>query len=279
MANFCKIDATPYQWFKSQGDGQYYALHGIIDDATSKILALYMTQNECQYGYMACRRQVINKYGIEVADYTDRSPVFSQNYKERELLTIEEQLGGGKKTPLWESMNKELGITLHLANSPQAKGKIERAWGTIQKRLPYKLQQKGLSAQNLKTVNEYLMSEFIDYYNEHFGKEPKKQQSLFRQLSQDADIDNILSAKTSRMIRNDGTISYLGLKLKVVGLKYFSSTSKTGQLCINENDIFFVYDNHRYSLKVQDGELSDASEVLTQIINDTLFKPCHEHFR
>lgn len=137
-------DATPYQWFHFMGDNHKYALHGVLDDATNRVLALWMCENECRYGYIACRRLVLQKYGVEIEDYTDRSPVFHNNTKEKDFTSIDEQLAGDtKKIPLWEVLNKELGVKLSLANSPQAKGKVERMWSTIQKRLPFAIKKRG----------------------------------------------------------------------------------------------------------------------------------------
>lgn len=130
-------DATPYQWFLWCGDTRYYALHGALDDSTSRFLAFYMTEFECCYGYLECRRQVLENFGIELEDYSDKSPVFSNNSKDALALDKDEQLAGiTRKQPLWQKIDDELGIELHLANSPQAKGKIERGWKTVQGRLP-----------------------------------------------------------------------------------------------------------------------------------------------
>lgn len=138
-------DATPYQWFLWAGDTRYYALHGAMDDSRSAFLAFYMTEFECRYGYIECRRQILTKYGVELEDYSDRSPVFHNNYKAQTELSVEEQLAGTtKKKALWESMDEELNIDLHLANSPQGKGKIERGWETVQGRLSNEFKKRGI---------------------------------------------------------------------------------------------------------------------------------------
>lgn len=272
-----QLDATPYQWFRYCGDGQYYTLHGAIDDATNKILALQMAENECSYGYLACRRLILQKYGVELEDYTDRSPIFSQNQKEKNDLSIDEQLGGvTKKVPLWQTINKELDIRLNLANSPQAKGKIERTWSTIQGRLSLKLKQAKLSAIDFDAVNKYLNEVFIPYYNTHFARTAKSTISAFKELPKSIDIDNLLCVKTPRLIHKDGTVSYKGLKIKVVGLKSYYSRDKI-DFCVNEKSIFFLYKGTRYDAKIKDGELSDVPYVLERIISDALYTDVHEH--
>ena len=153
-------DATPYQWFLWAGDTAYYTLHGVLDDSRSTFLALYMTENECRYGYLECRRQVLIRYGIELEDYSDKSPVFHNNYKEKTTLTIEEQLAGTTKKPaLWEILNETLKVQLHLANSPQAKGKVERGWETAQGRFVNEFKKRGI--KTMAAANAYFEKELL----------------------------------------------------------------------------------------------------------------------
>lgn len=268
-------DATPYQWFSWAGDTRYYALHGALDDATSSFLGLRMTEFECRYGYIECRRQVLSRYGIELEDYSDRSPVFHNNYKEQTSLSIEDQLAGTeKKKPLWEIMNGELGVGLCLANSPQAKGKIERAWETVQGRLPNELKKR-----NIKTVaaaNEYL-SEFIDYYNSHFAKPAISNVPVFRPVPKSLDVDNILCVKEKRTVQKNGSVSFKGLRLKVKGIE---RTGVSGYVCVNERGLWFLRNGKNYPLEVESGlhELSaNAPQSLESIIYEFMFSEIHEH--
>lgn len=261
------------------GDNHKYALHGVLDDATNRVLALWMCENECRYGYIACRRLVLQKYGIEIEDYTDRSPVFHNNAKEKDFTSIDEQLAGDtKKIPLWEALNKELGVKLSLANSPQAKGKIERMWNTMQGRLPFAIKKRGFCARDIEIVNEWLNDEFIKEYNSYFVRVPKIDVSVFKYIPRDVDIDNVLCVKESHLIYKDGTIKFRGLRLKIVGLKYWSTRMK-GDLCINEKGLFFLHNGKRYELDIKGGELSDinVSQVLEEIISDTMYCDIHEH--
>ncbi|GHT75777.1 hypothetical protein FACS1894124_7560 [Spirochaetia bacterium] len=119
-----QADATPYDWW---GTGARQALHGYIDDATGRLVGLYMCQNECLQGYLEALRQVLSNYGIPIDVYTDKAGLFFVNNKKPEHWTLDEQLAGKSldKTR-FGAIADELGINLIMAHSPQAKGRIER---------------------------------------------------------------------------------------------------------------------------------------------------------
>lgn len=266
-------DATPYQWFAWAGDTRYYALHGVMDDSRSTYLALYMTEFECRYGYIECRRQVLTKYGVELEDYSDKSPVFHNNYKDQTALSIADQLAGTeKKKALWEIMNQELDVDLHLANSPQAKGKIERGWETIQGRLVNEFKKRGI--KTIEAANPFLENEFCGYYFKHFGKN-KENVSVFRTLDKGINLKNLLCVKEKRTVNREGCISFKGLKIKVLN---FQHTQVEGDLCINQNGLWFLYKGQNYAVQIKSpaSELSaDVPQVLENIIHDYLFSEMH----
>lgn len=271
-----QLDATLYQWFKWCGDNTYYALHGSLDDATSGFTGLYMCENECRYGYIEVRRQTIKKHGLELEDYTDKAAIFSHNNKEKTNLTIDEQLKGINIKPTqWERMNGQLHIDLTLANSPQSKGKIERAWKTIQGRLPAMLRR-----YNIKTVesaNAFLQTTFIQYYNEHFAKEPIEKTPVWRTAPDSFTLQNILCVKESRRVMKNGCISFLGVTFKVQGIEHYGVN---GELCINENGLWYLLNSKRYKVEIKDEfcNLSEtAPQVLQNIIYKTMFAKCKEH--
>jgi len=103
-----QMDASPFQWF---GDCRKYTLHGAIDDATGKIMGLYMTKNECLQGYFETTRQILVNHGIPVSIYSDRHAIFLSTKAGK--LTIEDQLAGKvcNDTQFGRAM-KELGVTL-----------------------------------------------------------------------------------------------------------------------------------------------------------------------
>jgi len=117
-----QLDASPFSWLS---DGRIYHLHGGIDDATGKVVGLYLAEGECLEGYF----QVAPK---------------------RDKLSLEEQLSGKRVnlTQFGRAMS-QLGVHMIGARSPQAKGRIERLWQTLQSRLTVELKCRGI-----KTVQE-----------------------------------------------------------------------------------------------------------------------------
>lgn len=269
-------DATPFQWFKWCGDNDYYSLHHATDDATSKLLGAYICKNECRYGYIETRRRVFEDYGVELEDYSDRSPVFSYNPKEAADISTELQLESesGRKIPLWQSMGKELGITIHLAKSPQAKGKVERQGETIQLRICNEFKRLGI--RTMEQANDYLRRKGVDYFNSHFAKNPRKDTPVWRKPPEN--VADILCVKEPRTADRNGIVRFQGLRFRAKGL--WASRKYKGEVCVSDKEIWFVADGKRYAMELLDdvAELSaTAPQVLERIISRYMFEEVHEH--
>lgn len=188
-----QIDATPFEWF---GGSEKFSLHGAVDDATGAIVGLYLTRNECLHGYFEVTRQLLANHGIPLSIYADRHAIFLSRNAGK--LSLEDQLGGKvvNDTQFGRAMS-ELGITLIPARSPQAKGRVERLWETLQSRLPVEL-----ALANITTVdqaNDFLVS-YIALFNQHFSVEPVNPESAFRPVPQNLDPDTILCVKMTRIL-------------------------------------------------------------------------------
>jgi hypothetical protein len=184
-------------------------LHGGIDDATGKIVGLYMTKNECLHGYYETMRQIIERDGIPVSVYADRHTIFRSPKADK--LTIEEQLGGKivNDTQFGRAM-KELGITLIAARSPQAKGRIERLWDTLQSRLVTEFRIHGIATA--EQANEFLPG-FIERFNERFAVDAVDSEKAYRQC--DIDLVVTLCVKETRVMDNGGVFSFHGKLWKI----------------------------------------------------------------
>ena len=198
-----QVDASPHKWILG---GNSFDLHGAIDDATGDILALYFTPNECMEGYFEVTRQVVTNHGLPISFYCDRHTIFISPNDGK--LSIEDQLEGKivNLTQFGRAM-EELGINIIKAYSPQAKGRIERLWGTLQSRLPVEFKIRGITS--IEVANAFL-AEFIIKYNEKFGVEPENPDSSFRDLDPSINLDTILCIKEERTIINGSAFSYNG---------------------------------------------------------------------
>lgn len=206
-----QADGTPFDWF---GDGKKYSLHGFIDDATGKITGLYMCKNECLLGYLEVLRQTIENYGIPISLYPDKYSVFFPPKKVNDHITLEEQLNGREKgITQFGRIVEDLGIEMFAASSPQAKGRIERLWETLQSRLVTEFRINQIS--NMEKANEFL-KEYIKKYNKKFSVTAQNTKSVYLKLPKRYDLDELLCVKFERTIDNAGIFSLNNSKFQIL---------------------------------------------------------------
>ena len=206
-----QADGTPFDWFET---GEKYSLHGFVDDATGKITGLYMCKNECLLGYLEVLRQTLENFGIPISLYPDKYSVFFPPKKVSDHLTIEEQLNGRQKgITQFGRIVEELGIEMFPASSPQAKGRIERLWETLQSRLVTEFRINKIT--NIDDANKFLI-EFIKIYNSKFSVEPSNNSSVFLKLPKRYNLDELLCVKFERTIDNAGVFSINNSKFQIL---------------------------------------------------------------
>ena len=196
-----QTDATSYQWF--EGDSEYYTLHAYMDDATGIVVGTCLTKNECAIGYIEALKQGMEKYGMPMEIYSDRHTIFRSP---KELS--EEEKAEGKKEPLSKfGMGlKELGINQIFALTPQAKGRIERLWGTFQDRLTAEMRLAGI--RNIEEANRFL-PQFLAGYNEKFAVEAREE-AVYVPLGRKIDFNLLFAQRDTRKTDSGGVISYGG---------------------------------------------------------------------
>jgi len=197
-----QMDASPYEWIPGIG----CSLHGAIDDAKGNITGLYFCENECLNGYFEVKRQTILEYGIPMSIYVDRHTIFKAPSNTK--LTIDDELEG--KTFAYTQFSRamqELSVGMVYAYSPQAKGRIERLWETLQDRLALELRLAGI--KSLGEANAFLPG-FIKRFNAHFAVVPRDPQSAYRPLEEHINIDDILCRKEIRKVSQGSTFSFRG---------------------------------------------------------------------
>lgn len=206
-----QADGTPFDWFEN---GEKYSLHGFIDDATGKITGLYMCKNECLLGYLEVLRQTLENYGIPISLYPDKYSVFFPPKKVDDHITIEEQLNGRQKgITQFGRIVEELGIEMFAASSPQAKGRIERLWETLQSRLVTEFRINHITT--MEQANEFLKS-YIEKYNSRFSVRASDSKSVFLKLPKRYNLDELLCVKFERVIDNAGVFSLNNSKFQVL---------------------------------------------------------------
>src|SRR5277367_1169260 len=151
-----QLDGSPHDWL--EGRGPRLTALGMQDDASGKILAAQFFPSETTFGYLCLLRQLLRRFGVPLAFYGDHSGIFVRN---DDCWTVEEQLAGKRQPTQFGRALQQLGVTFIAANSPQAKGRVERLWGVLQDRLTSELRLA--QAQDLDSANAVLRKFIADY--------------------------------------------------------------------------------------------------------------------
>ncbi len=152
---------------------------------------------------MLLLKDIIECHGVPLALYSDRHGIFQRSPKEPESL--DEQLRGRRDPTQFGRALQELDIRLIMAHTPQAKGRIERAWGTFQDRLVSELRLAGVTT--IEQANQLLWN-FIPRYNQLFGVAPAQPGSAYRPLPAGISLDETLCFKYLRTVANDNTVQF-----------------------------------------------------------------------
>ena len=273
-----QADGTPFEWF---GGKEKYSLHGFIDDATGKITGLYMCKNECLLGYLEVLRQTLENYGIPISLYPDKYSVFFPPKKVNDHITLEEQLNGREKgITQFGRIIEELGIEMFPASSPQAKGRIERLWETLQSRLTTEFR-----INNIKTIDEaniFLIS-YIEKYNSKFAIEASSKKSLFLKLPKRYNLDELLCVRFERTIDNAGVFSINNSKFQIIDKSLPPKTKvqiyisqKIGMRVKSNNKVYDVQPLELVSKDKIDNNSLDyhqwLADVVIELINEYYLK-------
>jgi transposase len=196
MGALVQLDASLFPWLGDRGP--QLTLHGAIDDATGICVALYFRPHEDLHGYALLLRTLCTTYGLPLALYGDRLGVFVRNDAH---WTLEEELRGTQDPTHFGRILQELGIGYIAAHSPQAKGRIERFWQTLQDRLVSELRLRGIST--LEAANAFLPI-FLADLNPRFARVPADAIAAWRPAPRD--LPAVLSCRYTRTVARDNTV-------------------------------------------------------------------------
>lgn len=269
-----QADGTPFDWF---GSGEKYSLHGFIDDATGKVTGLYMCKNECLLGYLEVLRQTLENYGIPISLYPDKYSVFFPPKKVNDHITIEEQLNGREKgITQFGRIVEDLGITMFAASSPQAKGRIERLWETLQSRLVTEFRINKITS--IEQANKFLIT-YIVKYNSQFAIKPQNKQNMFLKLPKRYNLDELLCVRFERIIDNAGVFSINNSKFQIMDKRLPPKTKiqiylseKFGMIVKSNNKVYDVQPLELISKDLIDNNSLDyhlwLPDVVIELINE-----------
>jgi hypothetical protein len=193
-----QMDGSHHAWFEDRADP--CVLMSYVDDANGEVFARF-------YGYegtipaMDSLKRYIKKNGLPMKLYLDKH----STYKSTAKPTVEDELNDVGPLSEFERALKELGIEVAHAHSPQAKGRIERLFRTLQDRLIKEMRLRGI--RSIEEGNRFL-EEYLPLYNKRFSVKPKEKEDFHRPLPKGINLDAILCIKTERSLRNDFTVAH-----------------------------------------------------------------------
>jgi winged helix-turn helix protein len=194
LGELVQIDGSEHAWFEDRSG--MCTLLAFVDDATSRLMQLRFVASESAFDYFRATRAYLEQHGKPVAFYSDKHGIFRVNNKDA--------VGGDGITQFGRAL-VALNIDIICANSPQAKGRVERAFGTLQDRLVKELRLAGVST--IAAANAWLPG-FITAHNTRFGRDPANAKDLHRPLTQTDDLDEILAWREERTVTQNLTLHY-----------------------------------------------------------------------
>lgn len=256
-----QVDGSAEAWFEERGPRS--SLLGFIDDATGKIMMLRFAKSENLFDYFDATRQYIVQHGRPQALYTDKHSVFRVNR--------EGALKGMGMTQFDRAMH-ELDIQLICANSPQAKGRVERRHRDLQDRLI-----KALRLHNISTIEEgnAFLPAFIDDFNRRFAKLPKDSTNAHRPLLPEHDLDRIFCSKTLRQLSKNLMLQYNNVIYKIITERptYAMSKSTVTVLEDRQGNVIIEQKGQQLTAVPYDQMPAQAEIVSAKELDDVLNQP------
>ena len=204
-----QVDGSQHDWL--EGRGPWITLHAAIDDATNEVPWAVFRETEDATGYALLVHHISQSHGLPLALYADRHTIF-QNPKQ---ATLEEQLAGLEPRSQLGQLLRSLDIHLIPARSPQAKGRVERLFGTLQDRLVKELRRAG--APSLDEAN-IVLRKYLPRFNKRFTKSPAQPGSAYRPQLSRAEANARICFTYWRTVTKDHTLSLFGHDLNLPDL-------------------------------------------------------------
>jgi transposase len=189
-----QIDGSDHDWF--EGRGAHCTLLVFIDDATGQLMQLHFTESESFFSYTEAIHRYIDRFGKPAALYSDKHGIFRVNMP---------NAGRNDNLTQFGRAMQQLGIPIICANTPQAKGRVEKAIRTLQNRLVKELRLKKISSIDKANL---FVNEFMQYYNQRFAVIPRSSINVHCPLSATENLAYILSWQETRTLSKNLTLQF-----------------------------------------------------------------------
>ena len=257
-----QIDGSDYAWFEARGPR--CTLLVFIDDATGQLLELWFVPHESFFGYAEAARHYFERCGKPVAFYSDKHGIFRVNQAQT--------LGLGSGLTQFGRAMQELDIQILCANSPQAKGRVERANQTLQDRLVKELRLRGIS--DMQAGNAFL-PEFCKDFNRRFAVAPRSTHDAHRPLLKTENLDLIFSHQETRTLSKNLTLQFNKVIYQIQS-KRPDYTLRNAQVTVCENtkgEISILYNHKPLSYTLYHKPIRQAEVVDTKTLDHQIKSP------
>lgn len=227
IGELIQLDGSPHKWFEDPTES--CTLAAFIDDATSKIMDGEFVDYEGTFTLFDATKHYLRTYGKPLSFYVDKHSTFKINRQ----ATIEEELKDFQPQSQFGRAMRELRIELICANSPQAKGRVECLFETLQDRLVKELRLEGISTKEEGT--RYFREVYIPKHNNRFAVLPKDPINVHRALLPSDDLSKIFTVQTKRYVSKALVAQYKNTRYQLDTLGTYRYLLKNQQVLVEEN--------------------------------------------
>jgi transposase len=257
-----QIDGSDHDWF--EGRGPKCTLLVYIDDASGQIGELWFVPDETYFAYFEASRHYFERYGKPVAFYSDKHGIFRVNQ--------EQTVGLGSGLTQFGRAMQELDIQIICANTPQAKGRVERANQTLQDRLVKELRLRGIS--DMDNANAFL-PEFREDFNQRFAVQPRSTHDAHRPLLKTENLDIIFTDQKTGTLSKNLTIQHNKVIYQIQSTRPdYTLRNATVTVCENAKGVVTIlYKNDPLPYTLYHKPIRQAEVVDTKTLNHHIKTP------
>lgn len=266
-----QIDGSPHDWF--EGRAERCTLLVFIDDATGQLVQLQFVECESFFSYAQAAEAYFRQYGKPVAFYSDKHGIFRVNVP---------STGSGVTLTQFGRAMLELDVEILCANTPQAKGRVERAIQTLQDRLPKEMRLRNLCSW---AAGNTFLPEFLADFNQRFSEEPRSDVNAHRPLTPKDDLARILSWQETRSLSKNLTLQFYKTVYQIQSKRpSYALRNAQVTVCLYPNeDISILYNGKSLPFTIFNQQAKQAEIVPAKQLNQTLdhkrlpTKPAPDH--
>lgn len=260
VGELIQLDGSPHHWFEDRENP--CTLVAFIDDATSQIMDGMFVDYEGTWTLFEATEHYLKIHGKPLAFYVDKHSTFKINRQ----ANVEEELKDKQAQSQFTRAMDSIGIEVICANSPEAKGRVERLFETLQDRLVKEMRLKGISTKEEAT--EYFREEYIPIHNSRFAVLPREKANLHRPLLAGDDLAKILTIRSKRMVAKNLAVQYKNTRYQLIpenGYRY--TLRNTGITVVEDRNgiISFIYKDKTipYQLAVKEVRSNRPIQVIS----------------